>query len=197
MVKTALPEQPSLDGFDAPAAPTDRLFFALYPAPDVAARADALRRSLQAQHGLSGKSVHQDRLHVTLNHVGDFAGLPTRLIDDAVNAARALAQPAFDIAFDRASSFRGRAGSQPMVLLGEQGVEAVTAFQARLDLALRTAGVIRRREPFTPHMTLAYDPQPLLEEPVEPIGWTAREFVLVHSLIGQTRHIAIERFALS
>lgn len=196
MVKPAPSEQPSLDGFDAPAAPTDRLFFALYPAPEVAARTDALRRALQARHGLSGKPVHEERLHVTLSHLGDFAGLPTRLVDDAVKAAQALVQPGFDIAFDRASSFRGRPGSLPMILLGGQGVDAVKAFQARLDLALRTAGVIRRSEPFTPHMTLAYDPQPLVEESVEPIGWTAREFVLVHSLIGRTTHRVIARFPM-
>ncbi|RZI85063.1 MAG: 2'-5' RNA ligase [Rubrivivax sp.] len=198
MVKPAFSEQPSLDGFDAPARPQDRLFFALYPAPEVAARADALRRALQARHGLSGKPVHQDRLHVTLNHVGDFAGLPQGLLADARQAAEALAplQQAFDIGFDRVSSFRGRADSQPMILLGEQGVGAVTAFQARLDLALRTAGVIRRREPFTPHMTLSYEPRQLPPEPVEPIAWEAHEFVLVHSLIGQGRHEVLARWPL-
>lgn len=188
--------QGSLEGFGQPPAATDRLFFALYPAPAVARRADALRRALQARHALSGKPVHEDRLHVTLSHVGDFAGLPPRLVADAATAAQGLVQPAFDISFERATSFAGRPGSLPMILLGGQGVDAVRAFQLRLDLALRTAGVLRRSEAFTPHMTLAYDRQPLKEEPIDPIGWTAHEFVLVHSLIGQTVHKIIACFPL-
>lgn len=199
MAKPVSSEQPSLDGFDAPAAPTDRVFFALYPPPAVAARADALRRSLQARHGLRGRPVHQDRLHVTLSHVGDFAGLPQGLLDSARRAAGALSpsSAAFDIGFDRVASFRGRPDSQPMILLGEQGVAAVTAFQARLDLALRTAAVIRRPEAFTPHMTLSYEPRLLPAEPIEPITWTAHEFVLVHSLIGQGRHVVLARWPLA
>jgi 2'-5' RNA ligase len=31
---------------------------------------------------------------------------------------------------------------------------------------------------------------------VEPIRWTVREFVLVHSLLGQTRHVPLARWSL-
>lgn len=45
-----------------------------------------------------------------------------------------------------------------------------------------------RRE-FEPHMTLLYRGQ-LIPEVVldEPVGWTVRDFVLVHSLQGEGRH---------
>jgi 2'-5' RNA ligase len=33
-------------------------------------------------------------------------------------------------------------------------------------------------------------------EKVAPIAWRAREFVLVHSLLGQTRHIPLARWPL-
>jgi 2'-5' RNA ligase len=45
-------------------------------------------------------------------------------------------------------------------------------------------------------MTLLYDDRSVAEQAVETIGWTAREFVLVHSLLGQTRHIPLGRWPL-
>jgi 2'-5' RNA ligase len=37
---------------------------------------------------------------------------------------------------------------------------------------------------FTPHVTLLYDARDVDEFPVEPIGWTVKEFVLIRSLNG-------------
>ena len=45
-------------------------------------------------------------------------------------------------------------------------------------------------------MTLLRDVVEIAAQTIEPITWTAREFVLVHSLIGQTRHIPLGRWAL-
>jgi 2'-5' RNA ligase len=49
---------------------------------------------------------------------------------------------------------------------------------------------------FTPHVTLLYDGMSVAEQPVDPISWTVGEFVLVHSLLGQTRHIILDRWPL-
>jgi len=49
---------------------------------------------------------------------------------------------------------------------------------------------------FTPHVTLLYDGRVVTERLVEPIRWTVREFVLVRSLLGKTRHIVIGRWPL-
>lgn len=43
---------------------------------------------------------------------------------------------------------------------------------------------------------LLYDPQGIAEHAIEPIRWTAREFVLVHSLLGRSRHVPLGRWAL-
>ena len=48
----------------------------------------------------------------------------------------------------------------------------------------------------TPHVTLLYDDVLVEERAVEPIRWTVREFVLVHSLLGQTRHVPLARWPL-
>jgi len=42
------------------------------------------------------------------------------------------------------------------------------------------------RRAFTPHVTLWYGEREIAENPIEPIGWTVREFVLIHSLRGHT-----------
>ena len=46
-------------------------------------------------------------------------------------------------------------------------------------------------------MTLAYDPQLVPPQPVETVGWRTREFVLVHSLLGQTVHMPLARWTLA
>ncbi|WHO73262.1 2'-5' RNA ligase family protein [Rhizobium sp. BT03] len=50
---------------------------------------------------------------------------------------------------------------------------------------------------FTPHMTLLYDrkavPPTSLDQPV---SWTAREFLLIHSLLGKSEHHIIDRWPL-
>jgi hypothetical protein len=36
----------------------------------------------------------------------------------------------------------------------------------------------------------------IAEQFVETVGWSVREFVLVHSLLGQTRHVLLARWPL-
>jgi 2'-5' RNA ligase len=49
---------------------------------------------------------------------------------------------------------------------------------------------------FTPHVTLLYDRRCIDEQPIEPVGWTVREFALVLSLIGKTQHVPLGRWQL-
>ena len=50
---------------------------------------------------------------------------------------------------------------------------------------------------FEPHVTLAYDARKIAAEAVAPIGWRVDEFVLVHSLLGRTRHVRLGGWALA
>ena len=53
------------------------------------------------------------------------------------------------------------------------------------------------RYAFNPHLTPAYEPQPIDDAPQNaPIHWSVRDFALVHSFQGQTRHDHVARFAL-
>ena len=184
--------------------PTDRLFFALFPSDEAIPQIVKTSQQLRDEHGLTGKSLSNDRLHVTLHHVGDYAGgLPNGLVEAAQEVASTIAMPAFDVTFDRVMSFAGSPRNKPFVLRGNErndgGLSALMAFQKTFYLAMCRAGLQgpRANAKFAPHVTLMYDDQTVKEQAVEPISWSAHDFVLVHSLIGQTKHIHLGRWPLT
>ena len=183
--------------------PTDRLFFALFPSEEAIPQIVKTSQQLRDEHGLTGKSLSNDRLHVTLHHVGDYAGgLPSGLVEAAREAASKVVMTAFDVTFNRAMSFLGRPKNKPFVLRGNEssqdGLAALMAFQKAFYLAMCRAGLQgpRANAKFAPHVTLMYDDQSVKEQAVEPISWSAHDFVLVHSLLGQTKHIHLGRWPL-
>jgi RNA 2',3'-cyclic 3'-phosphodiesterase len=200
-------EPSDLFGAIPPTKPTDRLFFALFPSDEAATQIAKVAQQLRDEHALTGKSLSNDRLHVTLHHVGDYAGgLPNGLVDTVQEVAAKVAMPAFDVTFDRVMSFVGRPRNKPFVLRGnetikegsEGGLAALMGFQKTLYLAMCRAGLDggRVNSHYTPHATLLYDDQTVKEQAVEPIRWTAHDFVLVHSLLGQTKHIHLGRWPI-
>jgi len=193
-----MPMQSSLPGFDAAPEPTDRLFFAIFPDADAAARIAQLAWRLRGEHGLKGEPLKTKRFHVTLHHLGDFAGLPQEVVTRASEAAAAVAMPPFEITFNRAMSFFGRPDERPFVLRGADGVAALKFFQLALGSAMEKTGlkVGKAKSNYTPHVTLLYDDLLVAEQAVETVGWTAHEFVLVHSLLGQGVHVPLARWTL-
>lgn len=176
---------------------TDRLFFAVYPDAQAAQRIVELAQSVRAAHGLRGNPLRVDRVHVTLHHLGDHAGVPESLVAAASEVAANMATPPFDVVLDCVASFPGRARKRPCVLRGGEGQAnaPLLAFQAELGERLRAAGLgryVERR--FTPHVTLLYDERAVAPEPVTPVGWTVHELALVHSLIGRGQHRVLGRW---
>jgi 2'-5' RNA ligase len=192
--------QEALPGFDVVPRQTDRLFFALFPDAATAGRIGSLAQDLRVEHRLRGNALEAARFHITLHHLGDHAGLPGDLVAAARTAAERVSAPAFEVVFDTAVSFAGRSrkpGKKPFVLRGGEGLAAVVDFQQHLGEAMRATVAGRYAEArFTPHVTLVYDDREVAQRPVDPIGWTVNEFVLVHSLIGQTKHIVLGRWPL-
>jgi len=188
--------QLTLDGMAAQ-QPNDRLFLAVFPDAETAARIAALAQSLRSELGLQGKPLRADRLHVTLHHLGDHAGLRQDIVANATNAAARMASSAFEVVFDRAGSFAGRQRNQPCVLRGDQGLVSLAAMQRELGERMNLAGLSRWvGKTFTPHVTLLYDDRSVAVQPIEPIDWKVREFVLVHSLVGRTEHRILGRWPL-
>ena len=193
--------QTSLPGFDPAPEPTDRLFFAVLPDDAAGERIAQLARGLRSAHGLQGKPVEAERLHVSLHGLGDHAGMPDRLVEHASRAAATIALPSFTVRFDRALTFASRSrvsGRRPFVLSGGEGVAGVASLHRVLTMAMRGAGLGGGQATITPHLTLLYDGQLVAEQDAGPVEWQVREFVLLHSRIGQNQPYAVlKRWALS
>jgi 2'-5' RNA ligase len=190
-------EQPSLNGLDTPVRPTDRLFIGIIPDANTAGRIERCAKGLGAKHALRGLPLGTDRYHITLHHIDDYAGLPPGKVAAAKKAAASIAAAPFEVAFDRAISFSGRPGNRPLVLIGSNGLSALAEFQCVLGQALMKAGLGRSvNRSYAPHMTLLYDRKGVDEQCIETIHWTVNEFVLVHSLLRQTRYEILARWPL-
>ena len=195
-----MPDQPSFPGFEPPPPfrPTDRLFLAAFPDLNAAERAANLSWSLRKELNLRGRPRPREHLHITLHHIGDYAGLPPRVVAAICDAAATVGMGPFEVEFDRVASFSGSPGNRPLVLRGGDGLAELMKFQRGLGAAIARARVGRPVAPqFTPHVTLLYDDILVEERAVEPIRWTVSEFILVHSLIGQTRYVPLARWSLS
>src|SRR5713101_613370 len=121
---------------------------------------------------------------------------PCRRLCGASRRRRVGVMPRFAVAFDRAASFRGRPGNQPLVLRGDDGVIGLTMLQDAVGTALEMAGLGPPGPHYTPPLTLLYGDRFVADHPVEPVGWTVHEFVLVHSLLGRSRYLLVARFPL-
>ena len=183
--------QATLAGFE-PASPTDRLFFALFPDRASVARLAALAQEQADRHGLRGAPLPPERFHLTLFHLGDWAGLPPDVVDAACRAAAQLHATAFEVRLDEVASFASRREKKPFVLKARGGNQALRSFHAELARQLGMLGLARAAsESFEPHVTLLYDRRLVPAEPVPPVAWQAGEWVLVHSLLGQGRHLRL------
>jgi 2'-5' RNA ligase len=168
----------------------DRLFFAAIPNADTAARICRLAEVLKRARKFEGKIITPDRLHVTLFSLDRSRGLREHIVRTACEAAAEVRMKPFEVSFDRTSSFRGKPGNHPFVLLGDNGLSRLMSFRRTLGAAMMRNGLRRRANAdFTPHVTLLYDIRNVEEQPIEPILWTVRELVLIHSMRGHA-HLA-------
>ena len=175
----------------------DRIFFAVLPDDETAARIHALAEKLKPANKFTGTLIRPEHLHITLFHLGDWNGLPQSIVDIAGKAAAEVIAAPFEIACARTESFRNSTGVYPFVLLPEQGATPLRAFHGALGAALKRSGLGGATQgEFKPHVTLLRDGLRAKPAPVAPIAWTARDFVLVHSLLGKTTHIHLGRWPL-
>ena len=96
--------------------------------------------------------------------------------------------------FDRAVSFLGR--PRPLVLCSEDDIPELIALQRALGHAIQKQGLGRAKPQYTPHVTMLYDERAVEAHAIEPVRWTVREFVLVHSLRGKSQYDVLGRWPL-
>jgi 2'-5' RNA ligase len=175
----------------------DRLFFACLPDVETAARIHDFAEAQKTRHGLEGPLILPEHLHVTLFHLGDWAELPEPIVKLARAAAAAVRLDPFDVVFDRVGSFRNRTGIYPFVLTGEKHIAAWMPLHDALAAALKERGLGgATRGEFQPHMTLTRDKKRVTTSGVTPFSWRVREVVLIHSLLGKTTHVHLDRWIL-
>jgi RNA 2',3'-cyclic 3'-phosphodiesterase len=164
-----------------------RLYLGAVPDSDARAKIARLGGVLKRAHRFAGRPIHPDRLHVSLL----FLGSPSEdLVRIGQEVGTMVRMPTFDVVFDRTVSFRGKSGQRPFVLVGRDGWSPLQSLRQQMVEALMRKGVKGwARRAFTPHVTLWYGERELAENPIEPIGWTVREFVLIRSLRDHT-HLA-------
>ena len=182
--------EPCLPGFAV--QQLDGLFFSIFPDRAAAVRIANTATHFRRAYGLKGAPLLTDRFHVTVQGLGNYDGLPRSIVAKAIEAGAAVTSRPFEVAFDRVTSF---AGSDALVLRGGDGIDGIVMFHHALRVAMRKSGLSAGSQ-ITPHITLLYERRRVEEQLIEPIRWTVRDFILVHSLHGRTMHIPLERWRL-
>jgi 2'-5' RNA ligase len=174
----------------------DRIFFAALPDEETAVRIHALAETLKHANTFAGALILPEHLHVTLFHLGDWASLPEEIVRLAKEAAALVEVPAFDVTFQRSESFRNSTGVYPFVLTGEE--TQWRTLHTALGAALKRCGLGGATQgAFKPHITLTRDKLRATPNPIAPIRWMVKDFVLIHSLLGKTTHIHSGRWPLA
>jgi 2'-5' RNA ligase len=186
--------QPSLPGIAPRGA--DHLYFALVPEKRAAELINGSTLEVGRALGLRGPPIPSERLHLSLHWLGDTRSERLLAIADKAAGVVAGISP-FDVSFDRVATFRsGR--DHPLVLLCGDGGRQLHALHMALAEAIRRAAPCEYEwVPFLPHITVLYDRRRVKERPVAPVSWTVRDFVLIHSFVGQARHVRLGQWPLT
>jgi len=175
-----------------------KLYFALQPPAETAQQALRVLRSLRPAEGFTAQALPAERLHVSLNWVGGFQRPPAPVIGKACEVAASVSARPFDVAFNRVGTWTSGDSPWPLVLWGDEGVIGAEGLHTAIHRAMVRTGMAPRREPqIVPHLTLLRDRAVMPEAFIDPIRWTVREFVLIHSLHGKGRHDVVGRFPLT
>ena len=153
-------------------APTQRLFFALWPQPELRQQLARLARDVPAH----GHPVAEHNLHLTLVFLGNITA-DTRNCLSA--AAAELHVPHFTLTLDQT----GYWPKPRTVWLGVNHIpDALLALVAGLNAALTKCGLTPERRSYQPHITLLRKvEQPQGKLLLQPLEWKAESFCLVES----------------
>lgn len=171
----------------------DNLFLALFPTAEAAEQIAQLAAELKTAHELRGRPYQTSRLHMTL-----FCFNPLEVNLSSIAEACTLATastPPFEVRYDHVLSFPGRSRGAPFVLHASDGNSTLIEFHQRLESSFARSGTRVKGKPgFSPHITLLYDQRRVRRQEVKPVSWVAKELVMMHSLVGQSRYISIARW---
>jgi len=154
------------------------LFFALWPDEAVRMQVEERAKSLYDHDPPRGRLLNPARYHLTLQFLGEHAGVSSQLIEDVVNAAGRVSASAFDLSLDRVGSFHNVwwLGSAEL----PQGLQAL--WQALGTELGSGPSDVALSDKLTPHVTVVRGAGARLPpSQIAPIHWRVREFVLIDS----------------
>ena len=160
-----------------PRPETARVFFALWPSPEIAQRLAAVAASHAKDAG--GRATRGETIHLTLAFLGDVA---LESLPELQRVAGEVRASAFDLVLNRFGVWRHNrlfwAGCTTTP-------HALAALSSSLVHALQAAGfaVANAKRHFTPHITLVRKVAALEAAlpACEPLSWRCDKFVLVRS----------------
>lgn len=165
-----------------------RFFFALQPPPELARRIASAAHWFEAQGG----ALRPERMHVSLFVLDDLPGYADTLVAMLRDLGARLKAAPVEITLDRVVG----SGSS-IALRPSRRIEALAGLRQRLVSVAGLTGVAERRDyRFSPHLTLGYRHGAPFQQRIKPVTWRADEVVLIHSLLGQTRHDLVGRWPL-
>jgi 2'-5' RNA ligase len=176
----------------------DRLFFALWPPDEVRTELSAASRQLRQKWHPAGRWIGAHRYHLTLHFLGDYPVFPEAIAGKAMEAARHLRSPRFELRLDQAGSFNNR--DIPWWLGPSQVPEALKQLWRDLRDVLKARGVpYDSRLRLSPHVTVLRDAsQTLAPTPVSAVDWPVASFALIHSHLGaRSAYRVLETWPLS
>jgi 2'-5' RNA ligase len=166
-----------------------RLYFAVRP--DGPAADAAMRISGRLRPATTGV-ITCENLHVSLNLVFRGDVVPPGLEVAACARVQEIGVGPFVLTFDKVESFPSKR-RWCVVLTCSRGIAALYELQRKL--IHRFSGQ-EKMGSFMPHMTLMYASRFIEKQPVAPISWTVREFLLLRSHYGTGRQAVVMRQAL-
>ena len=176
------------------------LYLMLYVPAGIAQEAAWLWDAIGGSHRGVSAAMPPDRMHITLQALGQYEQhVPVWMLQMVNRAVAMLDQPPFQTSLDllQSRSPEGLLGTVELAGRGH-GVQPLRQFHRHLLVALRQAGfpenIIRKN--FHPHVTLDYKHVPVARRVVTPFAWHVTEFCLVVSHYGEGRHEILARWPL-
>lgn len=154
-------------------APTQRLFFALWPSQEVRLGLAEVMASLQVRRA---KPVPAENLHITLLFLGSVTA-QTRICAEKIAAG--IAGHPFELSLDQIG-FWPQSG---ILWLGARELpESLAALVRDLHLGVAGCGIDLDARPFKPHVTLMRKALVVRRErPLVAVAWRVDDFALVKS----------------
>lgn len=148
-----------------------RLFYALWPNVDTRMKLAAL------QQQVSGRLMPAQNLHMTLAFLGNQPRVLLPLLEEVLHA---LPLQAMQLDIDSLAYF-----NKPRIAWAGPSVVPQTLLNLQSDLmrALEVAQIMLKPVAgFKPHITLARDTPPLLQQTIPPIEWKVDDIALLESV---------------